>query len=314
MTHAGEDELDWIAACAGATAVSRREHVQTLWGGYGALFRVQLEGGARPTAIVKRVDPPLGAGASRSDERKRRSYEVESTFYRRYAARCGATCRVAELLGSARRGEGWLLVLEDLEPARIEPRTRWRGDRGPLVERCLAWLAAFHATFLGVEPEGLWAVGTYWHLATRPEELAAIEDVALREAAPVLDGRLDAARYKTLVHGDAKEANYCLASSPLAAVDFQYVGGGVGVKDVAYLLHGNVHSAGDEARFLDLYFTLLRGELEARGVDDAAAVEAEWRALYRVAEADFLRFLAGWGAGPGRHAATRLFRDALRRL
>ncbi len=77
----------------------------------------------------------------------------------------------------------------------------------------------------------------------------------------------------------------------MAAVDFQYVGGGSGVKDVAYLLHGAV-SAGEERAFLDAYFAKLRAALPT-GVD-ADALEAEWRGLYPIAARDFERFLAGW--------------------
>ena len=40
------------------------------------------------------------------------------------------------------------------------------------------------------------------------------------------------------MHGDAKLANFLFTSdhSQVAGVDFQYVGGGCGMKDVAYLL------------------------------------------------------------------------------
>ena len=116
------------------------------------------------------------------------------------------------------------------------------------LRACLRWLAAFHATFLGVPPESLWKVGSYWHLATRPDELEALTDTALRRAAPVLDARLNRARYRTLIHGDAKLQNFCFSTdgSAVAAVDFQYVGGGVGVKDVAYFVT-SVFAAGARA-------------------------------------------------------------------
>ncbi|HEX6277446.1 MAG TPA: phosphotransferase, partial [Polyangiaceae bacterium] len=171
------------------------------------------------------------------------------------------------------------------------------------------WLAAFHATFLGEPPESLWKVGTYWHLATRPDELSALAAPALRRAAPVLDERLNRARHRTLVHGDAKLQNFCFApgGSAVAAVDFQYVGGGVGVKDLAYFLTSSVSPRDlerDAESYLDDYFRALRTALEkrqgARGQPgfDAALVEAEWRELYPLACADFYRFYLGW-AGDG---------------
>lgn len=154
----------------------------------------------------------------------------------------------------------------------------------------LAWLAQFHARFLGGPlPAGVWPVGTYWHLDTRRDELANIADRALRDAASELAARLQGARFQTLLHGDAKDANFCFArGGAVAAVDFQYTGGGAGIIDVAYLLHGR---RDDNA--LDVYFDHLRCALARRSID-ASTVEAEWRALYPIARRDFERFLAGW--------------------
>jgi len=216
---------------------------------------------------------------------------VETAWYRGYASRCGATCRVARFFGARVEGDERLLVLEDLDAAGFDRRRR-RIDRNDR-DRCLAWLASFHARFLGVTPEGLWETGTYWHLRTRPDEAEAIEDAELRAAAPRFDLLLENARHRTLVHGDAKEANFCFGSSSVAAVDFQYVGGGCGMKDVAYLLYGRGDSASDQAGSLDTYFAHLRVACEANDID-AAEVEEEWRSLYPIAAADFCRFLAGW--------------------
>jgi hypothetical protein len=198
------------------------------------------------------------------------------------------------LVGCTRRAGEWLLVLEDLDAAGF-PGRRSAARRGD-IERCLDWLAAFHARFLGVAPDGLWKTGTYWHLATRPDELASMTDEALRRAAPVLDQKLRAATFQTLVHGDAKLANFCFADDHpgVAGVDFQYVGGGCGMKDVAYFLGSCSYSGAEvtNAGYLDTYFDRLRQAL-SHGVD-AGALEREWRALYPLACADFNRFLAGW--------------------
>jgi len=118
----------------------------------------------------------------------------------------------------------------------------------------------------------------------------------LKDAAALIDRRLSGATHRSLVHGDAKAANFCFGrKGAVAAVDFQYVGGGCGMKDVAYLLsclpsrdcdrHAESH--------LDHYFQRLRSVLAETDVD-GDAVEAEWRALYPFAWADFERFLAGW--------------------
>lgn len=283
--------LDWIANVTGARHARRAGHVQTLWGGYGEVFRVTLDGGVAPTAIVKHVHPPPSARSTSSDARKRRSYDVEIAFYRYYAPRCDASCRVARLYGAWIEDDNWLLVLEDLDAAGFSLREGDTASPPRALEACLAWLASFHARFLGVDAPELWPIGTYWHLATRTEELDRIRDPALRAQAPVLDGLLSAAHYQTILHGDPKEANFCFApDGRVAALDFQYAGRGCAMKDVAYLLHGRDD---DPASHLDTYFAHLRRELGARDVDPVP-IEAEWRALYETARRDFVRFLAGW--------------------
>ena len=280
--------LDWIAEVMGARRARRGVRIQSLWRGYGELFRVELDGGRAPTAVVKWVRPPAATTDSVSDARKRRSYEVEAAFYRDHAGRCDDSCRVAGLYGSRVIDDEHVFVLEDLDAAGFPRRHHDAGPTG--IAACLTWLAAFHARFLGDPGAGLWSSGTYWHLATRAAELAVIDEPVLRELAPELDARLAAARYQTLLHGDAKEANFCFAGDDgrVAAVDFQYAGRGCAMKDVAYLLHGR---AEDDERELAFYFARLR---DAHPAGDLEALEAEWRELYPIARLDFCRFLAGW--------------------
>lgn len=273
-----------------ATDLRAVQQVQRLWSGYGAILRLHLIG--RAPVILKRVAPPAGSGIGH--HRKLRSYEVERAWYAGPAERCDATCRVPRRLAcEAPGGETWLL-LEDLDAAGFPGRSR--GLTPGELSAALRWLAAFHATFLGEAPGALWRRGTYWHLETRPDELAATRDAELRRAAPVIDARLEAARHRTLVHGDAKPANFCFGPAAAAAVDFQYVGGGVGVQDVAYLLPGAPGDTAFEAG-LDQYLDLLARELDRRRPDaDPDAVCSEWRALAPWAHQDFQRFLAGWHA------------------
>ena len=320
------EELSWITQALGAARARRGDRVQSLWSGYGEIFRVHLTGAAVETAVVKWVKPPprvKRAADERGHRRKCRSYDVELAWYRTYAPRCGDACRVPALLASRAANGEWLLVLEDLDAAGFAERHR--DLRPPALEACLAWLASLHGTFMGARPEGLWKTGTYWHLATRPDELAAIEDAALRAAAPLLDRRLEACAHKTIVHGDAKPANFCFARGArgVAAVDFQYVGGGCGMKDVAYLLSRECESVDAERRHLDTYFRLLRATLAERAANvavdapvDPDAIEAEWRALYPIACADYHRFLAGWAPDHHRRDAEgrRVVRDVLRTL
>jgi phosphotransferase family enzyme len=289
----------------GARGVELGERIQSLWGGYGELRRAELVGAAATTAIVKIVTPPaerdLGRDAEklRSHRRKLRSYRVELAFYQRFAERCDATCPVPALLHGEASEERFLFVLSDLDRAGFSARRTRSAE--PELGACLGWLAAFHARFLGVAPDGLWQVGSYWHLATRPDELSALTDRELQRAAPRIDERLNRARFQTFVHGDAKLENFCFSPTAegVAAVDFQYVGRGVGVKDVAYCLTGCFSPKTAETavpRALDLYFTALRSELARRAISqtDREAIEREWRELFPLAWADFHRFLLGW--------------------
>jgi len=293
-----------ICAVTGAARATRAARIQQLWGGWGEIVRYRLDGAAQPSVIVKVVQPPgrLRRG-DRSAARKRRSYQVEAAFYQGHAAQCAARVPAPLHISPG------LFVLEDLDAAGFSGRSGG-------AAACVDWLADFHAGFLGRAPAGLWPVGTYWHLETRPDELQSMPRGPLRDAAVALDARLAGARAQTLLHGDAKRANFCFGPHSVAAVDFQYVGGGCGVRDLAYLL-GSLLSDAELFRaadpLADRYFARLRAGLPADA--DGAAVEAEWRALLPVAWADFERFLAGWAPGhrSGPYAAAQT-RAALRAL
>jgi hypothetical protein len=311
-----------------ARSVALGERLQSLWGGYGEIRRAILIAEVATPVIVKIVVPPAAvdgrrdAAQARSHQRKLRSYQVERAFYENYAARASRACRLpAPLHVSAENGR-LLFVLEDLDAAGFELR---KSRVSPLeVQAGLSWLAAFHATFLNQAPEQLWKVGSYWHLATRPDELSVLSDAELRRAASRIDERLNRARFRTFVHGDAKLQNFCLAKREpaVAAVDFQYVGGGVGVKDVAYFLSSCLADSELERTaegYLDHYFRELGGALQARepaaGPVDITALEHEWRTLYPFACADFYRFLLGWApSSAGREhylaSVTRAVLDA----
>ena len=292
--------MNRIAELIGASQAVRGERIQSLWDGYGEVVRYALVDAPLASVVVKHVKPPKSKG--RSHQRKLRSYAVEQAWYSDWATQCDSGCRVPRCFGAERSGDDWLFVLEDLDAAGFDHRSRWLSDTQ--LDACIRWLAHFHAGFLGLSPAGLWETGTYWHLHTRPDEFAAMPSGALRRAAPQIDLRLSAARFTTLVHGDAKPANFCFSADgrSVAAVDFQYVGGGCGMKDLAYLLSGEDRRATE--RGLDVYFDALRqalGEFE-----DPADVEREWRALFPWAWADFHRFLAGWAPGHGvsKHGAA----------
>lgn len=296
-----------VLSASGASAAKRLERVQSLWSGYGEIVRLGLTGAAMPSAILKFVEfpsenhHPYGWHNDFSHQRKVRSYEVEMHFYAAWSARCGEGCRVPHCYAVQTLGEEHMLLLEDLDAAGFPVRKS--SLRREEVESCLRWLACFHATFMGEIPEGLWETGTYWHLATRPDEWAAMPEGALKDTAAAIDAKLNACRFRTIVHGDAKLANFCFSQDGrnVAAVDFQYAGGGCGMKDVAYFLGSCLsgrHCEQWEQALLDFYFSELANALEcADKAVDTQALESEWRQLFPVAWADFDRFLMGWQPG-----------------
>ncbi|QHI68904.1 phosphotransferase [Tichowtungia aerotolerans] len=300
------------------------ELIQSLWSGYGKIIRCRLHGADVDSVVVKHVhwpdaaNHPRGWNTGLSHERKVRSYQVETEFYATWAARCGAECRVPKCHALETHGDEVFMVLEDLDAAGFGDRRRTVSDED--VRACLSWLAHFHAAFMNENPDGLWPVGTYWHLATRPDELAALDDSALRNAAAAIDRRLNDARFKTFVHGDAKLANFCFSAhgNQVAAVDFQYVGGGCGMKDVAYFLGSCLNEDECEERedeLLDYYFGTLE-KCMGGGSASFQALETEWRALYPVAWTDFFRFLQGWSPGHWKinSYSMRLARQVLKEL
>jgi aminoglycoside phosphotransferase (APT) family kinase protein len=292
-----------VLNATGAECLSEGELIQSLWSGYGKIIRCRLEGSKLSSVVVKHVHwpdaarHPRGWNTNLSHERKVHSYRVETAFYADWAARCSAGCRVPKCYALETHGDEVFMVMEDLDASGYGERRTYISDTD--IYACLSWLAHFHATFMNEEPVGLWPVGTYWHLETRPDELAALDDLDLKNAAAAIDRRLNEARFKTLVHGDAKLANFCFGAEGVAAVDFQYVGGGCGMKDVAYFLGSCLDEdecERQEPALLDFYFRTLETPL---GWESASfqALEKEWRELYPVAWTDFFRFLQGWSPG-----------------
>ena len=112
-------DLPYIAACAGAGSARAGERIQSLWSGYGSIVRILLTGGDRGSVVVKAVEPKAPRRRRRAralHARKCRSYEVEMAFYRDYAGRCDASCKVPELLG-ARTEDGRSLFVSNLDAA-----------------------------------------------------------------------------------------------------------------------------------------------------------------------------------------------------
>ena len=288
-----------ILKATGASSLVEKELIQNLWSGYGKIMRIGLENSSIKSVVVKHVQLPSSSNHPRGwntdigHQRKIRSYQVESAWYQTYSK--SSTARLPECLAIERLEDEVLIVLEDLDIAGYSLRkgaVQWKE-----ICSCLSWLAKFHASYLHKFPEGLWKIGTYWHLETRPQELEVLADHKLKNAASIIDEKLNTCRFKTFVHGDAKLANFCFAENgEVAGVDFQYVGGGCGMKDVAYFIGSCLNESACERmedQILDTYFDFLHTALGERNDE----LETEWRSLYRVAWADFHRFLKGWSPG-----------------
>ena len=303
-----DDEIDrFIKSTTQASRTCNQEAVQTLWSGYGNINRIELVGAQFPSVIIKYVQPgegehPRGWNTDLSHERKLKSYQVETQWYDRQRNRPSPIlARIPKCIGLKSEGDETLLVLEDLDASGFPSR---RSSVNQIEwQSCVRWLAAFHSEHLGLASEGLWESGTYWHLETRPDELEKLDDLPLKKAASAIDAKLKASAFQTLVHGDAKLANFCFSSdgSEVAAVDFQYVGGGCGMKDLAYFVGSCFRDEEAERRekeVLDFYFRELEVFVERTGAKVRSPdLEADWRSLYRVAWADFHRFMKGWSPG-----------------
>ena len=288
-----------ILQATGATSIAGAEMIQSLWSGYGKIMRVSLENASVDSVVIKHVqlptqkNHPRGWNTDIGHQRKVTSYKVETNWYETYSSHSSA--RIPQCLAIETQDEEVLIVLEDLNEAGYPLRKRsidWEE-----ISSCIKWLAQFHASYLGRIPDGLWDIGTYWHLDTRPQELEVLDDHRLKKAASIIDDKLNSCKYKTFVHGDAKLANFCFSKDgQVAGVDFQYVGGGCGMKDLIYFI-GSCLTDKEcerlESQILDTYFLYLQDALNERN----EKLEKEWRSLYRIAWADFHRFIKGWSPG-----------------
>jgi hypothetical protein len=286
-----------------ASACEEIEVIQSLWSGYGKISRYQLQDSSLDTVVVKNIfigqatEHPRGWNTDLGHNRKVKSYQVETHWYQQWNQLCSPKSRVPTFMGSFSEGQEQWIILEDLD---VDFPARKHQLNLEEVKTGLTWLANFHATFLSFKPEGLWAVGTYWHLDTRPDEFEKIEHQALKSKAHLIDEALNKCAYQTIVHGDAKLANFCFSEDgqDIAIVDFQYVGGGCGVKDVAYFLGSSLSSTEceiHENEVLDFYFSALQSAVVSTSLTiDFKALEQEWRNMYPIACTDFTRFLLGW--------------------
>ena len=290
-----------IKLATGANSVKELAVIQSLWSGYGQIVRLQLDNGKKDDVILKHIDlsevinHPRGWNTSNSHNRKVKSYDVETHWYESRQKKA-VPYKIPESILTKSFDNSHIILMEDLDLSGFPLR---KNDLSfSEVKVCLQWLAQFHGTHMNQNPNGLWQEGTYWHLATRSDEWQAMADSPLKKNAQRISDELSECKYSTILHGDAKLANFCFSTDgkQVAAVDFQYVGGGCGMKDVAYFL-GSCISEEDcelwEAELLNYYFEELVRNITDKSLE-FNELEKEWRRLYYFAWADFERFLLGW--------------------
>ncbi|KAK7050331.1 kinase-like domain-containing protein [Favolaschia claudopus] len=162
--------------------------------------------------------------------------------------------------------------------------------------------------------ENVWLNGGYTYFATRRDEFrdllqdetsewaealsapiagqASVAELVTHVLAPAKD-RHNVSPYETLIHGDVKSENLFTTTNGTTAAfyDFQYVGLGLGVTDLAKLFTCSVPPA-------------MLANRSSRGEDERGGREAiakyEWAVFVRhweTAVVDWLRFQASWGFG-----------------
>eukprot|EP01134_Creolimax_fragrantissima_P004035 CFRG4035T1 len=285
--------------------------VQTLWAGYGKVLRYEkciLEDGAVVSVIIKYISPPSMAADSVGHKRKTMSYDNEMSFYKNlrttlFKESTPGHCHIPRSYCLARNGTSRTFVMEDM--CTRFPRSVSKGMDFMTARTALRWLAKFHGTLWTKTAEaqncGISSTGSYWHLDTRMNELEKIEDDRILNSARLVDHWLKSSPFRTLIHGDFKAENLLFnnAMTECAAVDFQYCGVDIPMRDVAYLLQ---HSCSPttmkrEKELLEFYYSHLMRFLNEVDLMQGTAEKFTFQAMtdqYAVAVTDFYRFTCGW--------------------
>lgn len=222
--------------------------------------------------VVKLVCMP---GNDPYTQRRRESYAVERWFYADAANRVrSANLFIPKLLASDLDGSkpwpAFCILMNDVSQQYPHHPDFLSKD---LAACALKWIAKFHALFWGESSttwrRNLWDRGAFWttksvgtegvstawtgtmryleqkhpeYMTANTKSLGRRIEKAGAAIAHLLAKESAGSRYATLIHGDYKAANLFFqddleSADSVAAVDFQFTGGGLGVEDVAYLLY-----------------------------------------------------------------------------
>ncbi|MBQ4833510.1 DUF1679 domain-containing protein [Pseudoalteromonas sp. MMG010] len=275
------------------------EVITELWSGCGHIVQCKID---EKPCVIKAISVPEQINHPRikqsivAIQRKKHSYIVEYNWYKHYSQHLPLCAQAITCLKALAQDNLKLLVFTDFN---IQGYQQAKSNND-VIQAVLSWLAHFHAFHLKQPSKGLWQQGNYWHLATRPDEFANMLNGPLKQSAQQINDSLVNAQFQTIIHGDAKLANFAYnsATQNVLGYDFQYTGKGVGVIDVMYFL-GSCLNETELTKYaegyLNTYFDYLTHALMVykKPLDPASLIN-EWRALWPVAWADFYRFLAGW--------------------
>ncbi|MBQ4875857.1 phosphotransferase [Pseudoalteromonas luteoviolacea] len=275
---------------------------QTLWNGCGTLEKCQI--GTRKYAIkISQVPDDLQhvniQQTSFSLQRKIKSYVKEQHFYRHYALCLRDLCLLPQAIELHEINGKFITLLEDFEPLGFQNKSSVSTVH---IKRVLDWLATFHANWLTEDTDNdefeTFGYGNYWHLDTRPDEYQKMPNSALKESAHKIDKTLKRIRYHTLIHGDAKLANFAFDDNRVIGYDFQHVGLGNGLSDVMLLFTTVLNNAQLETECNDLlayYFSRLQQALVHKcSAISFCDLQQQWQESWCFIWADFHRFLQGW--------------------
>ncbi|KAF2001665.1 hypothetical protein P154DRAFT_432576 [Amniculicola lignicola CBS 123094] len=347
-----------------ATAGLQLDHielVQSLWAGYGYIYRLTAIPSTNWFVLKLIAPPPAKRSQDEGNARKTLSYRVEHYFYTHLAPQLPASIAVAKCIANINEEHidgtsTTALIMTDLQqnfPIAGESRAVLSPTQ---VDAALEWLASFHGFWrprvrhldrlsmlrpplqempsTGARPTGVertvWLNGGYTYLATRRSEYRAlasdhgsewkqlltepddvthtsIADMVAAILAPSPDGNGPWEEYQTIIHGDVKSENLFTNrdGTKVAFYDFQYVGLGLGVSDLAKLFTVSVpmnllvgsaehvwHELGmqpGEEMLLKHYVKTFSAT--SQGQYDWSVFKQHWE----MALVDWLRFQASWG-------------------
>jgi thiamine kinase-like enzyme len=289
----------------------------------GEIYQISTEQGSLVVKYIQYAPKTSLSVPSIGDQRKLDSYRVEINFYQQYShdlrfqgiglAQCYHVEENASSEGGTKRNAATTTTNNNNTASRTILKTATSKTNTKVIclsvlqhvpeeinfiEKTLEWLAKFHAATWQRQEDGyLQSVGTYWHLDTRQEEWNQMStkgwEGRLRQAARAIDQWLkETTSIQSWVHGDCKDANIMWDGTQIALCDFQYVGIGCPLKDVAYFLcSSGISSTVDETQYVQYYYDILCQHLTNRPPPTRHDVHVALELCY----CDYQRFLCGWG-------------------